>query len=107
MSQHPLAQHGSDAFGKGIVQVIDTQGGYWTVDKLYSDVEQQVVTVEWSKLFRQRDRISRGLEVYLFDPASGLICEARVYYAAVPNPDQRVHELVDFDYAGRGYPTHS
>jgi len=30
--------------------------------------------VEWSKLFRQRDRISRGLEVYLFDPASGLLC---------------------------------
>ena len=98
---------GSEAFGKGIVQAIDKQGGYWTVDNLYSDVEQNVVTVEWSKLFRERDRISRGLELYVFDLASGLIREARVYYAATPDTDKKIQELVDFDYASRGYPTHS
>ena len=40
---------------------------------------------------------------YHFDPHSGLIAEIRAYYASPANKEVRINELVDFDYAGRGY----
>ncbi len=41
----------------------------------------------------------------MFDPEHFLIREVRPYLATRPNPDVARHELLDFDYAGRGYPT--
>jgi hypothetical protein len=58
-----------------------------------------------NKTFRQSDRILRGYEFYEFDPASMLIRDIRGYYAAAPHPDQATHEMVGFDYEGRGYKT--
>ena len=96
---------GADAIGSGIAKLIQDQGGYWTVDQVLTDVERSAAVVEWSKFYRQRDRIFRGLELYIFDPATVRIREIRGYYAAAPNAEKAVQELVDFDYAGRGYPT--
>jgi hypothetical protein len=49
--------------------------------------------------------VVRGLEWFVFDPQTFLIQEVRTYFAASVNPDVKRHELRDFDYAGRGYPT--
>lgn len=45
----------------------------------------------------------RGDEWYVFDCATGLIKEIRAYYAAPAVKNVPIGELVDFDYAGRGY----
>ncbi|WP_238935044.1 hypothetical protein [Pseudomonas typographi] len=45
----------------------------------------------------------RGDEWYVFDEHSGLIREIRAYYASPAQQGVGINELVDFDYAGRGY----
>ena len=96
---------GADTIGNGAGKLIQGQGGYWTVDQLLIDAERHAAVVEWSRFYRQHDRISRGMEWYVFDPETLRIREVRLYFAAVPNPTVMQHELVSFDYAGRGYPT--
>jgi len=96
---------GAEAIGSGIVRLIQEQGGYWTVDQILTDVGRHAAAVEWSRFYRQRDRMSRGFEFYSFDPATVRIREIRGYYAAALSPDVARYELADFDYAGRGYPT--
>lgn len=39
----------------------------------------------------------------MFDPESGRIAEIRAYYASPADKRVAINELVDFDYAGRGY----
>lgn len=39
----------------------------------------------------------------MFDTERGLIKEIRAYYASPAGPSALINELVDFDYAGRGY----
>jgi hypothetical protein len=71
--------------------------------KILTNVEQCAAGVEWSRTFQEVDRILRGYEFCEFDPASMLIREIRGYYAAPPHQNIARHELVGFDYAGRGY----
>ena len=61
---------------------------------------------------RAGDTAQRGDEWYVFCEKTGLIREIRAYYAAPAVQDtaqlprvgeQFMGELVDFDYAGRGY----
>ncbi len=68
--------------------------------------------IEWTHWKRHSATAQRGDEWYVFDRASGLIREIRAYYAAPAVVDkaalpqvagQHIGELVDFDYAGRGY----
>jgi hypothetical protein len=42
---------------------------------------------------------------FVFEPATYLIREIRPYAAAPIHPDMTRQELLDFDYAARGYPT--
>ena len=88
-------------------KAIHDQGGYWTVDQLLIDAERYAAVVEWSRFYRQRDRVSRGMEWYVFDHETLRIREVRLYFAAAPNPTVMQQELMDFDHAGRGYPTPS
>jgi uncharacterized protein (TIGR02246 family) len=98
--------NGAEAIGNGIEQLIQGQGGYFTVDQVLTDVARHAAAVEWSRFVREPDKISRGLEFYTFDPATLRIREIRGYYAAEFSPNVARRELADFDYAGRGYPIH-
>ena len=65
------------------------------------------------RLLRWNGRCSAGnlggrpaeLIGFVFDPRTFRIREVRPYYAAPFRPDIARQELLDFDYAGRGYPT--
>ena len=106
---HYLPNHppllGGAAIGTLIVDILRKFGGEYFIDRVFTNVEQYTAAVEWSKTYHQSDRILRGYEFYEFDPASILIREVRGYFAAGPNPEKTRHELVGFDYAGRGYKT--
>jgi hypothetical protein len=96
---------GGAAIGAFIVEDLRNRGGEYFIDRIFTNVDQCAAAVEWSRTFHQSDRILRGYEFYEFDPASILIREIRGYYAAAPNPDKARQEIVEFDYAGRGYKT--
>jgi hypothetical protein len=96
---------GGAVIGAAIVGDLRARGGQFFIDKIFGDVEQCAAGVEWSRTFHQPDRILRGYEFYEFDPVSFLIREIRGYYAAAPNSASARHEIVGFDYEGRGYKT--
>jgi len=104
LPHHPPIQ-GGGAIGAAIVEELRSRGGAYFVDKVLTDSEQFAAAVEWSRTYRQGDRILRGYEFYEFDPASGLGREIRGYYAAAPAPEKARHEMVGFDYVSRGYKT--
>ena len=96
---------GGVTIGAAIVGDLHRRGGAYLVDRIYFDVERGAAAVEWSRTFEQGDRILRGYECCEFESASVLIREIRGYYAAAPHAELARHELVGFDYAGRGYTT--
>jgi methyltransferase len=96
---------GGATIGAAIVGELRNRGGQFFIDKIFSDIEQCAAAVEWSRTYQQPDRMLRGYELYEFDPASMLIREIRGYYAVAPSPDKVRHEILDFDYDGRGYKT--
>jgi methyltransferase len=93
------------AIGAAIAEDLRTRGGQYFIDRIFSNVEQCTAAVEWSRTFRENDRLLRGYEFYEFDPVSILIREIRGYYAAPPTLDRARHELSGFDYDRRGYKT--
>ena len=95
--------HGGATIGNALVNDLRNRGGIYFIDRILADVEQCAAGVEWSRTFQQDDRILRGYEFCEFDPATMLIREIRGYYAAAPHQNIARHELVGFDYAGRGY----
>jgi len=96
---------GGSAIGTFIVEDLRNRGGEYFIDRIFTNVEQCAAAVEWSRTYHQSDRILRGYEFYEFDPASMLIREIRIYFTAAPDPNKARNEIVDFDYAGRGYKT--
>ena len=102
---HVPPVHGGEGIGELIVQLIRGGGGEFFIDRILTNVEQHAAAVEWSRTFNEKDRILREYEFYEFDPDALLIREIRGYYAAPLNAEQARHELVGFDYAGRGYKT--
>jgi methyltransferase len=97
--------HGGERIGELIVQLLRSRGGEYFIDRMFTNVEQHAAAVEWSRTFAEKNRIVRGYEFYEFDPDTLLIREIRGYFAAPFNAEQARSELVDFDYAGRGYKT--
>jgi hypothetical protein len=100
---HLAPLHGGATIGNALVNDLRNRGGRYFIDKILTNVEQCAAGVEWSRTFQEGDRILRGYEFCEFDPASMLIREIRGYYAAPPHQNIARHELVGFDYAGRGY----
>jgi methyltransferase len=102
---HSPPVHGGERIGGLIVELLETSGGEFFIDKMFTNVEQHAAAVEWSRTYNDKSRIVRGYEFYEFDPDTLLIREIRGYYAAPLAVEQARNELVGFDYAGRGYKT--
>ncbi len=100
---HMPPLHGGATIANALVHDLRNRGGRYFIDRILANVEQCAAGVEWSRTFQQDDRILRGFEFCDFDPATMLIREIRGYYAAAPHQDVVRHELVGFDYSGRGY----
>ena len=95
--------HGGATIGNALVNDLQNRGGIYFIDRILANAEQCAAGVEWSRTFQQEDRVLRGFECCQFDPSSILIREIRGYYATAPHPNTARHELLGFDYAGRGY----
>jgi hypothetical protein len=96
---------GAVAISSNFEKVVQEHGFHWSVDQLLSDVDRYAATMEWTRINRQRDRLVRGVDWFVFEPQTFSIQEIRCYYAAPLHSDMQCQELVDFDYAARGYPT--
>ena len=97
---------GAATIGSNFAKMVRELGYCWTVDQLLVDIDRYAVALEWSS-FRNREhtRIVRGVDWFVFQPETFRIQEVRPYLAAPVRADVASHELQDFDYAGRGYPT--
>jgi methyltransferase len=78
----------------------------YTEDQLLIDADRCAVALEWT-MFMQKPitLVRRGLEWYVFEPQTWRIQEIRGYTAAPLDSGMARQELLDFDYAERGYPT--
>jgi hypothetical protein len=94
---------GATGIADGWRRAVEMLGSQWTIDRLSTDLERREVTVEWTHWKTARGAHLRGAEICRFDEA-GLMTEIRAYYAAPASAHDAVHELGDFDYAGRDYP---
>ncbi len=103
---------GADTIARKWVWCVETLGSQWTIERVLVSHDSDEAVIEWTHWKRHSATAQRGDEWYVFDADSGLIKEIRAYYAApavrdkteLPRVgDQHVGQLVDFDYAGRGY----
>lgn len=90
--------------GRAWAETVKHTGARWTVDRFIGDPDQAEAVVEWTQFRPRQGKRLRGDEWYRFEPKTCLIAEVRAYFAATEHPDRTIHELGEFDYAGRGYP---
>ena len=108
---------GAEVIASKWVSCVQNLGSQWTIDRLLISHDSAEAVIEWTHWKRHTHTAQRGDEWCVFCERSGLIKEIRAYYAApaaapaakgaaTPPLVQGTHiaELVDFDYAGRGYP---
>jgi methyltransferase len=96
---------GASTIGDNFARLVRERGRCWTVDQVVVDVERHAGVLEWTSFTGQSHTIMRGVDWFVFDPQTLRIQEVRPYTAAPVQPNMARHELGDFDYAGRGYPT--
>jgi methyltransferase len=96
---------GATTIGSNFAKIVEEQGVCWTVDQLVVDVDRGAAVLEWTRFNRERDRLIRGVDWFVFDPKTLFILEVRPYSAAPIDWNLPRQELGGFDYAGRGYPT--
>jgi hypothetical protein len=96
---------GAATIGSNFAKVVQEQGVCWTVDQLLTDVDRCAAVLEWTRFNGHRDKLVRGVDWFVFEPKMIAIQEIRCYTATPIDPDMIRQELLDFDYAGRGYPT--
>jgi ketosteroid isomerase-like protein len=94
---------GADEIAKKWVWCVETLGSQWTIEKILCSSTAPEAVIEWTHWKRKDGTALRGDEWYVFDADSGRIKEIRAYYAARADKSVSINELVDFDYAGRGY----
>ncbi len=103
---------GADTIAKKWIWCVENLGSQWTIEKVLVSHDSNEAVIEWTHWKRKSATAQRGDEWYVFDNPSGLIREIRAYYAApavketgdLPQVNGlRMGELVEFDYAGRGY----
>jgi hypothetical protein len=96
---------GANGIAEGWVRAVAALGSIWTVDHVIVDAPRLEAVIEWTHFKPKQGIYLRGDEWYVFSNA-GLIREIRAYYACAAATDpRRSHEIGDFDYGGRGYPT--
>ncbi len=102
----------AEVISKKWIWCVKNLGSQWTIEKVLVGHDSHEAVIEWTHWKRNFNTAQRGDEWYVFDQHTGLIKEIRAYYAAptvkqaedLPRVgDQHMGELVDFDYAGRGY----
>lgn len=103
---------GADTIAQKWIWCVEHLGSLWSIENVLVSPDTDRAVVEWTHWKRKSNTAQRGDEWYMFDPESGLIREIRAYYAAPAVTDTAslplvggtyMGELVDFDYAGRGY----
>lgn len=103
---------GADTISKKWLWCVENLGSQWTIEKVLVSHDSNEAVIEWTHWKRKTRTAQRGDEWYVFDAATGLIREIRAYYAAPAVRDTaelplvrdtHMGELVEFDYAGRGY----
>ncbi len=100
-----LKWSGAATIGSNFAQRVREQGHGWTVDQLLIDGDRCAAALEWTRFDGQQAQIVRGVDWFVFEPQAWRIQEVRPYTAAPVQPDMARQEFLDFDYAGRGYPT--
>jgi hypothetical protein len=96
---------GAATIGSNFAARVPELGIYFTVDQLLIDVDRSAVALEWTMFMQKPAQIvRRGFEWYVFEPQTWLIQEVRGYAASPLDSGMARQELLDFDYAGRGYP---
>lgn len=102
----------ADVIARKWVWCVENLGSQWTIEKILVSHDSDEAVIEWTHWKRDAGTAQRGDEWYIFDAETGLIKEIRAYYAApaVKDPAELpqanglgMGELVDFDYASRGY----
>ncbi|MBI3824613.1 MAG: nuclear transport factor 2 family protein [Candidatus Rokubacteria bacterium] len=97
---------GAATIGTNFAQRVQEKGQCWTVDQLVIDVDRCAATLEWTRFDpTTMPSVLRGVDWFVFEPNTFRIREIRPYIAAPLHPEKARQELLDFDYAGRGYPT--
>jgi len=96
---------GAGTIGDNFAKRVKQTGQWWTVDQVLTDADRCAGALEWTRFDPSNRQIVRGVDWFVFDPKTFLISEVRPYLATRPNPEVARHELLDFDYAARGYPT--
>jgi methyltransferase len=96
---------GATTIASNFARIVEEQGVCWTVDQLVVDVDRCAAVLEWTRFNRERDRLLRGVDWFVFEPQTLSVLEIRPYTATPIDSTLPRQELGDFDYAGRGYPT--
>ena len=94
---------GADTIAKKWIWCVETLGSQWTIEKILVSHDGPEAVIEWTHWKKKDGTALRGDEWYRFDPESGRIAEIRAYYASTADKTIKINQLVDFDYAGRGY----
>jgi ketosteroid isomerase-like protein len=94
---------GADVIARKWIWCVENLGSQWTIEKVLCSSTTPEAVIEWTHWKTKLGTALRGDEWYIFDEESGRIREIRAYYAAAADPTQKICELYDFDYAGRGY----
>jgi ketosteroid isomerase-like protein len=103
---------GADVICRKWLWCVENLGSQWTIEKILVSHDSPEAVIEWTHWKRKFATAQRGDEWYVFCPDTGLIKEIRAYYAAPAVQDTKdlpvvdgtaMGELVDFDYAARGY----
>jgi ketosteroid isomerase-like protein len=94
---------GNDTIAKKWIWCVENLGSQWTIEKILCSSTAPEAVIEWTHWKRNAGTALRGDEWYVFDPETGKIREIRAYYASAANPNVPINELVEFEYAARGY----
>jgi ketosteroid isomerase-like protein len=102
----------ADTIAKKWIWCVENLGSQWTIEKILVSHDGPEAVSEWTHWKRRFNTAQRGDEWYVFDPQRLRIREIRAYYAAPAVKEARdlpvvngtsMGELVEFDYASRGY----
>lgn len=92
---------GAGTIARNWAWCVQTLGSRWTIEKILCAADSDEAVIEWTHWKRNPAGALRGDEWYVF--RDGRIAEIRAYYAAPADRGVAINQLVDFDYAGRGY----
>jgi methyltransferase len=95
---------GAATIGANFAKRVADTGQWWTVDQVLTDPQRCAAVLEWTRFDPSRRQILRGVDWFVFEPGTLRIREVRPYFAVRPDPEDHRQQLLDFDYAGRGYP---